>query len=264
MVKVDFKEVLGLNHKLLGFVSKVVSSKATRRAHLNKKGEVAYYSYSLDTESVYGDYEKGELYCDEGIYVALDICHWGDSLEFQWNIYLVVIDENGRTIPVAEYLDSPHTEWVKQARHVVKDYFNGEELEEIELTQEPKKREEPRPSSGYSGKTYSGSKKPTEKKQPEPKSKKKKETTPQRQETPKKKKGGTGRSQEKTPLDYGYARLMTFTGMVIGVYKIKRHNKKYIEVETDKGTLRFTKSDGKQVDAQKPRYANKIEYNLDK
>ena len=264
MVEIDFKEVLGLNHKLLGFVSKVVSPKATRRAHTNNKGELTYYSYHLDTGSVYGDYEKGKLYCEEGLYVALDICHWGGSSSLQWNIYLVIVDEDGEATPVAEYLDSPCTEWVKQAKYVVKDYFNGEELKEIELTPEPKKIEEPRPSSGYSDKTYSASKKPTEKRQPEPKSKKKKETTPQRQETTKKKKGGTGRSQEKTPLEYGYARLMTFTGMVIGVYKIKRHNKKYIEVTTDKGVLRFAKSDGKQVDAPKPRYANKIEYNLDK
>lgn len=254
---INFHEEYNLKPNLVSsLVLKVVSDKATRKLnHLANGNE--YYSYSLHTESAFGDFDKDVYYCDEGLYEVLTISHWGGQATLQWNIYLILVDDEGNTYLVGEYLDSPDTQWVKDAKKVVKAYFAGEELDVVEQTPQPK------PKTGYKDRRITMPERRNEipKKQKETN---KKSTQEQPKKSSKNKKGGTGRPQEKTPLEYGQARLMTFTGMIIGVYKITRHSKKTIEVQTDKGLLQFSKTDGKQINAKNPRYANKIEWNLDK
>lgn len=254
---INFHEEYNLSTNLVAsLVLKVVSDRATRKLIHTVNG-AEHYSYSLHTESVFGGSSKEEYYCDEGLYEVLTISHWGGRATLQWNIYLILVDDEGNTYLVGEYLDSPDTQWVRKAKKVVKAYFAGEELDVVEQTPQPK------PKTGYNdgGVTMPEYKKETPRKQKEPN---KKTTQEQPKKSSKNKKGGTGRPQEKTPLEYGQARLMTFTGMIIGVYKITRHSRSKIEVQTDKGLLQFSKEDGKQINAKNPRYANKIEWNLDK
>lgn len=270
-MNVDFKKVLGLNHKIGGFISYIASPKATRTFHK----DTGHYSYSLHHEDVLLENEEGYTVNKKGLYQIVDICHWGGESDLTWNIYLVVVSDEG-VYPVAEYLDSPETLWVKEARHIVKAYFDGEELDTIELTPEPEAKKLRKGFNKYMNKparsitkkeaTASDRKKDTSKKKDENStSKPLQKEKPEEKPAPKKaKKKATGRSQETTPLKQGEARLMTFTGMIIGVYPIKRHNSKYIEIDTDKGTLRFSRETNRQVNVAegKERYANKIEYKL--
>lgn len=52
--------------------------------------------------------------------------------------------------------------------------------------------------------------------------------------------------------------LMTFTGMVIGVYPIYKQTKDSIIIKTKKGMQKFSKETLIQLDANTPRFANKI------
>lgn len=258
-MKVNFEKALGLEHNIGGYVARIASPKGIKK---EVDGRV---SYGFHTEGTNIPDKDG--YCDvtEGIYQIIDICKWNRDHHLQWNIYLLVVDKKGKTYPVAEYLDNPYTEWVKPARKIVKAYFDGEKLETVDLTPQPKIP----PKKNKLTVNFMNppvEEKPKKKKEAKPEKEQKPtkaEKPAKKVESPKKKKP-SGRPQEREQLEYGYARLMTFTGMVIGVYKITRHNKKYIEVETQKGVVRFSKEDGKQVNAEKPRYANKIEWNLDK
>lgn len=254
-ILVNFREVLNLDHTIGGYVAKVTSPKGMKkteggRTHYYLKTESA--GVTVGSEDVYSVYP--------GLYQVIDICKWNIDGRVQWNIYLVVIKEDGVCVPVAEYLDNPYTKWVKTAIKLVKMYFDGEDLPEIELTPQPKKAKSLDKRSDYFMNPPVTPKKKKKQEAEKPKTGTKKEENTVKK--PRKK--NTGRPQEKGELEYGYARLMTFTGMVTGVYKILRHSKKYIEVETQKGVLRFSKADGKQINAEKPRYANKIEWNLDK
>ena len=255
-VSVNFKETLKLDHNIGGYVARITSPKGVKR--VTDEGS-EHYEFHTDSAGI----PDGDVYnTSPGIYQVIDICKWNRDQKLQWNIYLVVVYEDGSAVPVAEYLDNPHTQWVKKAIKLVKAYFNDEELPEIELTPQPThKRKTGKLTVNFMNPPVED--KPKKKEKPVTKENKPEPKKAQNQiKKPKKK--PTGRPQEKTELEYGYARLMTFTGMVTGVYKILRHNKRYIEVETQKGVLRFSKEDGKQVNAEKPRYANKIEWNLNK
>ena len=261
-VKIDFEQALGLDHKIGGYVARITSPKGM------KKEEDGIISYRLHTESVGIPDSDGLLSVIPGLYEIIDICKWNRTQKLQWNIYLLVVEEDGNTYPVAEYLDSPHTLWVKKAVKVCRIFFSGENLPRVTLTPQPKKeprKKESRPKEKEQESAPAADfMNPPEK--PEDKPKKKKEAAPakapKKTKSPGKKK--PRKAEECGPLKYGFARLMTFTGMVVGDYKILRYNKKYIEVETQKGVIRFSKETGKQVDAEKPKYANKIEWNLDK
>lgn len=255
MFKVNFREELGLEHKIRGYIARVTEPKGVKTV----KDGVTSYSLKTKVVGVPSNDIDEITEVEPGIYEVCDICKWFRDAKLYWNFYLVVVNEDGSITPVAEYLDNPYTLWVKPALKVVKAYFNGEELETIELTPQPKKRKEATKATEKDFSKYmSKPKKREEKKKSQPKEK------PKELDKKSTRKKPSGRPQEGIELEYGQAKLMTFTGMVIGVYKILRHNKKYIEVETQKGVVRFSKENGKQVNAEKPRYANKIEWNLDK
>lgn len=263
MKRIDFEKELGLGHKVGGFIARITSPKAIRK---EEKG--GRYSYRFHTDSIYR-HPDGTYQSKDGIYQVIDICKWNNTSELQWNIYIVIV-EDGEVYPVGEYLDSPVTLWVKDAKKLVKAYFEGEQLDVIELTPQPKPSKT-KPSweiGGYMNPPAKTSKKrksekTEEKSEPQKKSEKKTSKTSQKP-IQKEKKKPSGRSQEVEPLKSKEVRLMTFTGMVIGVYRMKRHNSKFIEIETDKGVLRFSRETCRQVNVQegKERYANKIEYKL--
>lgn len=267
LIRINFEEVLSLKHNIGGFVARITEPKGLK---ITENGRVRY---ELKTDISRPRDEHGYVEVIPGIYEVCDVCKWS-SQDLQWNFYLVVVSSDGKASPVAEYLDSPNTMWVKGAIKIVKAYFNGEELEKIEPTPQPKpKKVENKFAKGFMNKPVKGkprkseqseSAEHTESTQDKPQVSKKKTVKENHTEPKKTSKKPSGRSQEKTPLEYGYARLMTFTGMVVGVYKITRHSSKLIEVQTNKGPVKFSKVDGRQIDAEKPRYANKIEWNLSK
>lgn len=262
---ISFKEVLNLDHNIGGFVAKITSPKAIRHKEDNAK----YYTYSFHTDGVLTNDEGVEQINSDGIYQVIDICKWRNDSELQWNIYLVVVDGED-AYPVAEYLNSPCTQWVKEARHIVKAYYEGEELDVIDITPKPKRPKHHkynRETINRLNPAKSSKKESVQEDRKNAKEKKKDENKPSKtlHKTEKKmKKKPSGRSQETKPLKEGEVRLMTFTGMIIGTYPMKRHNKKYIEIDTDKGTLRFSRETCRQVNVPegKERYANKIEYKL--
>lgn len=53
--------------------------------------------------------------------------------------------------------------------------------------------------------------------------------------------------------------MRAFTGMVIGVFKIEKETKTTITVKTAKGTLKFDKETGIQVNPNKKKFANRID-----
>ena len=266
-IRINFEEVLSLKHNVGGFVARITEPKGIK----TEVNGTIHYEFKTDISGV--KEEDGSINVAPGIYEVCDVCKWNHET-LQWNFYLVVVDSDGQAYPVAEYLDSPNTLWVKKAIKIVKAYFNGEELEEIELTPQPKlKKVENKFTKDFMNKPVEGksrkpeqpeSTEPSESTQDKAQDRKKKSVKENHAEQKNTSKKSSGRSQDKAPLDYGYARLMTFTGMVVGVCKITRHNSKLIEVQTNKGPVKFSKADGRQVDAEKPRYANKIEWNLDK
>lgn len=52
--------------------------------------------------------------------------------------------------------------------------------------------------------------------------------------------------------------VRTFTGMVIGVFKITKKNSKSITIKTAKGELKFDAQTGLQTNANNPKFANRI------
>lgn len=264
LFKVNFEDVLSLSHNIGGFVARITEPKGIKITENNR------VSYELKTDMSRPRDEHGYVEVIPGIYEVCDVCKWNHQ-DLQWNFYLVIVSSDGKAFPVAEYLDSPNTMWVKKAIKVVKAYFNNDYLEEIDITPQPKlKKASNKFSKGFMNKPVKEKLREQETNKSEECAKdrpqhSKKSTANENHTVPKKTgKKPSGRSQDKAPLDYGYARLMTFTGMVVGVYKITRHSSKFIEVQTNKGPVKFSKADGRQVDAEKPRYANKIEWNLDK
>ena len=76
------------------------------------------------------------------------------------------------------------------------------------------------------------------------------------------KKQGAKRVYKDTPDHVGEDEVVmrAFTGMLIGVFKVVKKTKTYIQVELANGTsLKFNKSTGVQVDAPNPKFANRIE-----
>lgn len=271
--EINMTKLIGAKHDLTrACVFRITSPKAKRKL----EGNGNYY-YSLYTDYAFQDDEdKNVFLCKPGIYQVIDICYWKYHSKLQWNIYIVVVEEDGTAYPVEEYIDNPNTLWVKDVRPILKRYFNNEKLEPIELTKQPDLiyledvqekhtqkdenffEEDIKPKKSKSKKVKK-SQKVSHQQPPEEVFEKK------TRNNIKKKKKASGRPQDASaPLVYGFARLMTFTGMIIGDYKILRHNKKKLQVKTDKGVLTFSKETGKQLDAKNPRYANKVKFNLDK
>lgn len=53
--------------------------------------------------------------------------------------------------------------------------------------------------------------------------------------------------------------VKAFTGMVIGVFKVTKRNSKSIIIKTAKGELKFDAQTGLQINANNPKFANRIE-----
>lgn len=53
--------------------------------------------------------------------------------------------------------------------------------------------------------------------------------------------------------------VKAFTGMVIGVFPVKKKTSKSITVKTSKGLLVFDRKTGKQTNCDNPKFANKID-----
>lgn len=53
--------------------------------------------------------------------------------------------------------------------------------------------------------------------------------------------------------------LMAFTGMIIGAFPVVESNSKTVVVKTNKGNLKFDAKTGIQIDANNPKFANRID-----
>ena len=137
-LEIDFYKELELPKKIIcGLVEKILSPKGVR-----KLNEYDRYEYSLKSELVQV-YDEKPVTVTPGIYWVMDI--YKPSLSEQhWNHYLIVVEDDC-FYPVAEFIDCRDSTWVKDAIPYIKDYFEGFELEPIELTKQ--KREKPKKPS---------------------------------------------------------------------------------------------------------------------
>lgn len=130
----DFYEELGLPRPVTcGLVSRVTKPKGRRTLVEGlTKGDEPYYHYELhhDLIEVYG-YTKDTAFIP-GIYWVMDV--YKHKHNMCWNHYLIILEDDGSVYPVAEYLNCHDSRWVKKAAKVTEAYFNGKELEPIELT----------------------------------------------------------------------------------------------------------------------------------
>lgn len=136
---IDFFKEFSLKKPISGIVERIVDAKGFR--HKEEWG----YSYQFNTDSSVSCVYKGEaMSCIPGLYKVLDICYIQDHIceRMIWNNYLFVLEEDGTVYPVAEFIDDKDSSWVKKAMPVVKSYFNGEEIEPIELSKFKKVRQQ--------------------------------------------------------------------------------------------------------------------------
>ena len=52
--------------------------------------------------------------------------------------------------------------------------------------------------------------------------------------------------------------VKAFTGMIIGVFKVTKKNSKSITIKTAKGELKFDAQTGLQINANNPKFANRV------
>lgn len=123
--EIDFYKELKLAPPICGLVHKVISPKGIRK--LNKQDR---YEYHLKEELIQ-IYDNKPAEVDTGIYWIMDICKDRDG-SLKWNHYLVVVEDDGY-YPVAEFLNCQDSTWIKDALPYIKDYFNGFEIDPIEV-----------------------------------------------------------------------------------------------------------------------------------
>lgn len=249
---VNFKKELGFDHTMGGFIARIESPKAKRIEREDRDGLDAQYHYEFKTDPSQVILPEKESSITEGLYEVVDICKWNYN-RLQWNVYIVVVDSDS-VYPVAEYLDSPHTQWVKDARKIVQAYFNNEELDIIELTQRPK----PKVNKKWGISNYKGN---TNKSATDTKSStshNRDANNPKGKSISTTNKKGLHEDAAKS-IPYGKAVVFNKSGEKLGTKKIEKHNKKYI-ILTIKGEERkFSKENGQQIDGKL-----KIKYNLSK
>lgn len=130
LFEVDFYKEFGLPMPVLcGLVNKITSPKGIR----TKNEETGNYHYQLhsDLKQIYEEGICAEV--DEGLYWVMDVYKSRGSLV--WNHYLFVMESDGMVYPIAEFLDYSDSSWIKEAINIIKDCFNGDTFEPIELTQ---------------------------------------------------------------------------------------------------------------------------------
>ena len=109
-----------------GLVNKILSPKGIR-----KLNDMDRYEYRLKDELIQ-IYDGKSAQVEPGIYWVMDI-YQNRGGDLQWNHYLVVVEDDC-FYPVAEFLNCHDSLWIRDAIPYIKDYFNGFELEPIELT----------------------------------------------------------------------------------------------------------------------------------
>jgi hypothetical protein len=247
--KINFAKELGLNHQLMGYIARVTGPKAKREV-CNVDGKEIYH-YELNSEVV-GTGIDPEISVEPGLYEILDICRWnGKDSKMQWNIYLAEVTKDD-FIPVAEYLDNPFTEWVKDAKNIVKAFFNDEELDRIDLTPQPK----PKEVTGW-GTSRNTASKPTK---GEDNFMNKPESSGEdtnKSETSKKSTKETTASS--TEIPYGFAIVYRKNGNRLKKAKINRFSSKYVEIDLDGKPTKYLRETGACVEG-----STHIEFNLTK
>lgn len=237
---INFKELLKLNHDIGGCIDRVISPRGVR------KEEDGRMYYSLKKDFGYGfifDKPDCKDIKDRSIWVVVDICHWDNSSALFWNIYLVVFDGE-RAYPVAEFLDSPETLWVKEALPIIKKFFNGDDLEEISLTPQPKKPKVQRFSTDYS--KFSKPKKNSQENSSKSAEKIGDKKSVAANSSPKAEKG----LESKSGLKSKHVSVVSSSGKKVGTFKVRRHNSKFIEIDTKKGVMRFNKATKELVNTE--------------
>ena len=125
LYSIDFFKTFRLEKPISGLVKQITSPKGVRIAGKNE------YIYKLHTElcCIY----RGEP-CElaPGVYYVLDICRPYDHVI--WNHYIFVVDSDGFTYPIAEYLEQTNTLWVKSVIPIIKGALNNDLVESIDLT----------------------------------------------------------------------------------------------------------------------------------
>ena len=113
-----------------------------------------------------------------------------------------------------------------------------------------KKQAEQKPTEKVEAPVEATEEKPVEETKPEPKQEPKKTS---------KSKKPVAKTQVIPELEEGTVLLRAFTGMIIGVFPIAKTTKKYIQIKTNTKELKFDVITLKQLDANNPKFANKIE-----
>ena len=128
--KVDFYK--DLPTPLAGLVRKVISPKGVRTIIGDK------YVYSLKSNKCC-QYQGKAFRVTPGLYHVSCICK--PEGEVIWNHYLFVVDDDGNGYPVAQYLECVDSLWVKDAIHIVKEYFSETPVKPIKVKRYDKKRD---------------------------------------------------------------------------------------------------------------------------
>lgn len=115
-------------------VEKITKSKGIRREE--KYG----YSYKLHTDphTLYLS-ENDEVTVEPGIYWVLNLCKRKDDI--CWDHYIFVVEDDGTTVPIGEFLAQHDTMWVKESLPIIKKAMLTGEYSPIELTRFPKNTE---------------------------------------------------------------------------------------------------------------------------
>lgn len=124
---IDFFKAFKLKKPTCGLVERIVSPKGNRR----ETSEGYEYSFKTDT-SISSVYKHEPMLLYPGIYRVVDITPIDEKMT--WNGYLFVVENDGTVYPVAEYVNYRNTSWVKKSIPLLKKYFEGKSLEEIEIT----------------------------------------------------------------------------------------------------------------------------------
>ena len=124
--RIDFYKAFKLVPPMCGLVNRVTSPKGIRRIEPD-----GYTSYQLQSDLSCIYHGEASLF-KPGLYWVLDIGLVKGELK--WNQYLFILEDDGDVYPIAEYLDQRDSSWVKSAIKIVKSYFEGTELDPIELT----------------------------------------------------------------------------------------------------------------------------------
>ena len=129
LFEIDFYTEFGLPMPVAcGLVNKITSPKGIRTK--NDKTGIYHYQLHTDLKQIYEDGRAASV--DEGLYWVMDVYKLRGTMT--WNHYLFVVESDGTTYPIAEFLDYTDSSWIKEAIEIIKDCFSGDEFEPIDIT----------------------------------------------------------------------------------------------------------------------------------